>query len=297
MLWQNDNAIIIGRHQNLSEEIDKDYTREQGIKVVRRTTGGGAVYHDLGNLNYSFIADYEPGGSMQEFADVAVEALRSLGVRAKFGGKNDILIDGKKISGTAQRICGNRMLFHGCLLFDSDLSRLDRSLRARPEKYSSRAVKSARSRVGNLKDYLGEDMGLLQLKEYLVKAFLQDGKYQILHTKDLVKNKQQEIQKLKHDKYDSWEWNYGASMKYTAHNCKRFDGGTVEAYMDIRGGKIEKCRICGDFMALRPVEEIAGGLVGTRYRYEDVLEVLKHFPVSDYFGTIGGHEVASVICF
>lgn len=86
-------------------------------------------------------------------------------------------------------------------------------------------------------------------------------------------------------------------MKYTAHNCKRFDGGTVEAYMDIRGGKIEKCRICGDFMALRPVEEIAGGLVGTRYRYEDVLEVLKHFPVSDYFGTIGGHEVASVICF
>ena len=191
MLWQNDNAIIIGRHQNLSEEIDKDYTREQGIKVVRRTTGGGAVYHDLGNLNYSFIADYEPGGSMQEFADAAVEALRSLGVRAKFGGKNDILIDGKKISGTAQRICGNRMLFHGCLLFDSDLSRLDRSLRARPEKYSSRAVKSARSRVGNLKDYLGEDMGLLQLKEYLVKAFLQNGKYQILHTKDLVKNKQQ----------------------------------------------------------------------------------------------------------
>lgn len=296
MLWQNDNAIIIGRHQNLPEEIDQDYIKEQGIKVVRRTTGGGAVYHDLGNLNYSFIADYEPGGSMQEFADVAVEALRSLGVRAEFGGKNDILIDGKKISGTAQRICGNRMLYHGCLLFDSDLSRLDRSLRVRPEKYSSRAVKSVRSRVGNLKDYLGEDMGLLQLKECLVKAFLQDGKYQILHTKDLVKNKQHEIQKLKHDKYESWEWNYGASMKYTAHNCKRFDGGTVEAYMDIGGGKIEKCRICGDFMALRPVEEIADGLVGTRYRYEDVLEVLKHFPLFDYFGTIGGHEVASVIC-
>ena len=150
MLWQNRNTVVVGLNQNTAEEINASFVEAHGITVVRRMTGGGAVYHDLGNLNYSFIRDV---GNAEEltigrFTEPVCRALASLGVQASVSGRNDILVDGKKISGVAQRIVGGRILHHGTLLFDSDPAMIAGALRADPAKFTSKSAKSVRSRVG-----------------------------------------------------------------------------------------------------------------------------------------------------
>lgn len=295
MLWQNDNAIIVGRHQNAMEEINQQYVTEHGIRVVRRTTGGGTVYHDLGNLNYSVIADRgeDDRDEMRYFTGPVVEVLRELGAKAVFSGRNDIMIEGKKVSGTAQRIYKNRILHHGCLLFDSDLSAVSKSLHVRSEKFNSKAVKSVKSRVGNIKDYMPGEVTIEVLKERLAGKLLEDAGYEALA---LTEDELAGIERLKRDKYETWEWNYGQPINCAIHNYKKYDGGTVEVYMNVREGRIEECLMYGDFMALRPASEVADGLTGCRYRYEEVLEVLREFRIRDYFGTIGAEEVAACIC-
>lgn len=162
LLWQNDNTIVVGQNQNTAAEIDPDFVEEHHIHVVRRTTGGGAVYHDMGNLNYSFITDVENAADMsyQQFTRPVVEALQGLGLQAEASGRNDILVEGRKISGTAQRLLGKRMLFHGTLLFDSDPSMIAGALRADPAKFESKSTQSVRSRVGNIRSFLKKDMDL-----------------------------------------------------------------------------------------------------------------------------------------
>ena len=156
LLWQNDNAVIIGRNQNTEEEIDKAFVEAHGIKVVRRITGGGAVYHDLGNLNYSFITDCTAFNkdALAAFTEPVAAALRALGAPAQLSGRNDIVIEGKKVSGTAQRIQDGRILHHGTLLFQSDPEMIAGALKADPDKFRSKSTKSVRSRVGNIADYL-----------------------------------------------------------------------------------------------------------------------------------------------
>ena len=162
MLWQNANTVVVGRNQNTAAEIDADFVRDMGVTVVRRMTGGGAVYHDLGNLNYSFISDLGDAEalSIERFARPVCAALESMGVKAGLSGRNDILAEGKKVSGVAQRIYKDRILHHGTLLFDSDSSMIAGALRAHEEKFTSKSAKSVRSRVGNIRALLPEDMSL-----------------------------------------------------------------------------------------------------------------------------------------
>lgn len=298
MLWQNKNTIVVGRNQNAMEEINQQYVREQGIHVVRRTTGGGAVYHDLGNLNYSLILDNLPDdketlAQMSRVSAPIVEALKDLGVPAVFSGRNDILAEGKKISGTAQRVHKDRLLQHGCLLFDSDLSTVARSLNVRAEKFQSKAVKSVRSRVGNIKDYLPAGIGIEQLKQSLTKRLTGDGMYEQLV---IPEEERREVMKLAEDKYRQWEWTYGHPLKCTIHNYKKYDGGTVEVYQNVENGIIKDCVMYGDFMAVKPASDVAERLKGCKYLYESVLNVLKHFKIKEYFGTIEAAEVAACIC-
>lgn len=294
MLWQNEPVVVVGQTQNTVEEINQQYVKEQGIKVVRRTTGGGAVYHDLGNLNYSIITDYRKGENfgLRNYAEPIIKALRKLGLEAGFSGRNDILVDGKKVSGTAQRIWKERLLHHGCLLFDSNLSVISNCLKVRPEKFESKAVKSVRSRVDNIKNYLKEDMTMKQFKEHLLTQLL-DEKYEVLH---FSAQEFLEVEKLKREKYETWEWTYGRSIKCTVHNYKKYGGGTVEIYMDIQNSRIKECVMYGDFMALRPASEIAKKLIGCRYFYEDILEIISSIDVWEYFGEISAEEVAQSIC-
>ena len=296
MLWQNDNTIVVGRHQNTIEEINQQYVKEHGIKVVRRTTGGGAVYHDLGNLNYSYITDREDesiDGGMKRFAEPVIQALKELGADAEFSGRNDILIEGRKISGTAQRIYKQRILHHGCLLFNADLSVVAASLKVRAEKFQSKAIKSVKSRVGNIADFLPDTVALEQFEETLTRTLLSGESYQIL---ELSPEEFLEVQKLRDEKYATWEWNYGHPAKCSIHNYQKYAGGVLEVYLEVKGGKILGCRIYGDFMALLPAAEVEKRLTGCNYKYEDVLSVLDELTLPDYFGTITKKEVASCIC-
>lgn len=295
MLWQNDNTIVVGRHQNAIEEINQQYVKEHSIKVVRRTTGGGAVYHDLGNLNYSFITDRDQSDDhgLKCMISPVIECLRSLGVDASFGGRNDILADGRKISGTAQRIYKNRILHHGCLLYDSDLEVLSKSLNVRPEKFHSKSVRSVRSRVGNVKELLDSPISLQEFKKYFIDIIMQKNNYHIMEL-DLDEIKQ--VKKRRNEKYAAWEWTYGCPIKCAIHNYRKYDGGSVEVYMNVANGLIKECEMYGDFMALRPASEVASALLGCRYQYEDVMKVLKKFRISDYFGSVCIKEVALSIC-
>ena len=310
MLWQNDNTIVVGRHQNTIEEINREYVEEHQIKVVRRTTGGGAVYHDLGNLNYSYITDYEEediDAGMKRFAEPVVSTLKDLGADARFSGRNDIVIGGRKVSGTAQRIYSSqgacntvcpkghkkRILHHGCLLFDADLTVVSQSLKVRAEKFQSKAVKSVRSRVGNIVDFLPEPVTLQEFENRLTETMLKGEEYQILN---LSPEELKEVKKLRDEKYASWEWNYGQPMRCSIHNYCKYAGGVLEVCLEVKRGLIEACQIYGDFMALLPSEEAAGQLIGCRYRYEDVLLVLDKLTIADYFGTITEEEIASCIC-
>ena len=298
LLWQNDNAVIIGQNQNTSEEINETFVREHGIKVVRRMTGGGAVYHDLGNLNYSFITDWHEDAdvSIGRFTEAVVAALRSLGLDAKASGRNDILVDGKKISGTAQRISGNRILYHGTLLFDSDPEMIAGALNADPAKFISKSTKSVRSRVGGIRAALKEGpYETIGLQEFwvLIREMLgtASGPENTLIEEYVTPEEETEIRKLCEEKYDRWEWNYGRSPHFSYRNKKRFPGGTLEVGLNVEKGLITGAGIYGDFLSLKPTEELTGFLIGEPYEKEHIQNILKENFCPDRPDSSGGDSL------
>ena len=295
MLWQNDNTIVIGRHQNALEEINRQYVEENNIKVVRRNTGGGAVYHDLGNLNYTIIADRTDTNEnmMRLFSQSIIDALEELGVKASFSGRNDVMVGEKKISGTAQKIYKDRVLHHGCILFASDLQNVSRCLNVKNDKFTSKSVKYVRSRVGNVTEFLKQPLTILEFKQLLEQKLLRGMPHNILN---LSVEEEKEVEKLSREKYASWEWTYASPIKCNVHNYQRYEGGTVEVYVNMKDGIIEECQMYGDFMAQRPAMEIGEALKGCRYHLEDILSVLDDFAMEEYFGAIGAMEVALCIC-
>ena len=293
MLWQNRNTVVVGLNQNTAEEINASFVEEHGITVVRRMTGGGAVYHDLGNLNYSFIQDV---GNAEEltigrFTEPVCRALASLGVQASVSGRNDILVDGKKISGVAQRIVGGRILHHGTLLFDSDAAMIAGALRADPAKFTSKSAKSVRSRVGNLRDYLPEGIDLPRFWELLLQELTRDG----LIRESLSPDELQEVRRLADEKYRSWDWTYGHSPDSQYHSRRRFPGGTLEVYMDLHTGRIEDISFFGDFMATAPLDGLTEALRGVRLDAENLAEVLDRFDLPSLFGGIRKEEALSLL--
>lgn len=288
ILWQNRNAVIVGRNQNALAEIDRAFVEAHGIAVVRRNTGGGAVYHDLGNLNYSFITDAAENqtGADSRFTGPVVRTLRGLGLEAESSGRNDILVSGRKVSGTAQHRSGDRILHHGTLLFDSDPEMIAGSLNPDPTKFQSKGVKSVRSRVGNIRSFLPRDMTMGEFWDYLKTALAADGIVPV----SLQPEELDQIAALKAEKYDTWQWNYGASPKYDRVARRRFPGGLLELHLTVKAGRIEGIRIFGDFLALRPVESLADALLGCPYRREDLTAVLDGMPLEDHLGTITAEQ-------
>ena len=288
LLWQNDNTIVIGQNQNAEAEINRPFVEEHGIRVVRRTTGGGAVYHDLGNLNYSFITNAAEGDrAAARFTGPIVRALGELGVQAEASGRNDILAEGKKISGTAQRLTGGRILHHGTLLFDANPGMVAGALNADPLKFQSKSAKSVRSRIGNIRDMLKQDMTMTEFWDHLKKTLAGSGIVQGALTPEELA----EVERLKAAKYDTWEWNFGASPRYGVENRRKWDGGILEARLQVEHGCITHAVFYGDFLALCSMDPVTEALVGTPYRREDVEAVLRPFPLEQYFGTITLTEV------
>ena len=281
MLWQNDNAIIIGKHQNTLAEINDAFVRENHIRVVRRLSGGGAVYHDMGNLNYTIIADAVGDGiDFARFGNIVIKALAKVGICAQINGRNDLTIGQQKFSGNAQYVRAGRIMHHGTLLFDSDTQMLSGALQVDPQKISAKGVRSVRSRVTNIRPHLPRDLTLADFRKVLLDSILEDfpGTPYTLTEADLPA-----IEAIKTARYDTWQWNYGNSPTCTIQKRKRIEGcGTVEAYISLRQGLVENITFCGDFFATGDPEALAQKLMGCRPEKDSFTAALENIDASQF---------------
>lgn len=296
ILWINGPAIIVGKNQNTSEEVNAEYVRNNNIKVVRRVTGGGAVYHDLGNLNFSIITSAS-GSEKIDFKKYNIpilKALEKLGINGELSGRNDMTIDGKKFSGIAQSVWKNRVLNHGTLLFDTALDVLSQALNVKADKYESKGVKSVRSRVTNIRDYLTEDADIDMFRNLLLKYIFQMEDL----TPEVYKLTEEELKavdKLYKEKYSTWEWNYGESPNFNYKNYKKFPFGSIEVRFDVHNGIIKESKIFGDFFGTMDVKLLEAKLNGLKYNRETLEDELKDEPLDKYFGNISLNEFLDLI--
>ena len=292
LLWQNEPSIIVGRFQNTAQEVNRAFVEERGIRVVRRISGGGAVYHDLGNLNYTFIVPNDEGSPF-DFARHAmpvVRALEKLGVRAEFNSRNDLAIDGRKFSGSAQHMDKRRLLHHGTLLFDSDLSVLGQALAVDEEKFTSKGFRSVRSRVTNILPHLPVK---LSMAEFI--AALRDS-LSGTERRYLTPDEAGAIGTLRDTKYATWEWNWGESPEYTERKVRRFPWGKVEALLNVKNGILADARFFGDFFGVESRDELEGLLAGSPFRKEDLRDRLSTVQLDRFFrGTDLGEFLAFLI--
>ena len=295
ILWINEPTIVIGKHQNAIEEINKAYTDEHGIHVVRRLSGGGAVYHDLNNLNYTIISNKTQEGAFdfKTFSQPVIETLADLGVTATFTGRNDLEIDGKKFCGNAQAYYKGRMMHHGCLLFDVDMTVLGNALQVSKDKIESKGVKSVRARVTNILDELPEKMTVEAFSEQLlnkIKEQSPDMTEYVLSEADL-----ENIQNLADNQFATWDWTYGKSPDYTIKRSVRYPAGKLTSYVKVEKSVITGLKIYGDFFGIKDVSDIEEELIGLRYEYQDVLDKLRTVETTQYFTNITPQEIAGAI--
>lgn len=295
ILWINEPAIIIGKHQNTIQEINKEYIDANGIHVARRLSGGGAVYHDLNNLNYTIISNKSEEGAFdfKTFSQPVIETLADLGVKAEFTGRNDLEINGKKFCGNAQAYYKGRMMHHGCLLFDVDMTVLGYALKVSKDKIESKGIKSVRARVTNIIDELPEKITVNEFSDKILakmKETYPDMTEYVLSEDELAK-----IQKSADEQFGNWDWVYGKAPEYTIERNVRYPAGKINTFANVEKSIIKNIKIYGDFFGIKDVQDIEELLVGTRYENKDVLEKLKTIDTTQYFSGMTVEEVAKAI--
>ena len=292
LLWQNDNTIVVGKYQNTAEEIDQAYVDAHHIRVARRLSGGGAVYHDRGNLNFTFIVDRAdaPGLNFKVFVRPVVEALARFGVHAEFTGRNDLTIDGMKFSGNAQYARRGRLLHHGCIMLDSNLTSVADALRVKEAKFDSKAVKSVRSRVTTINAHAPAPISMEDFKGALKECAMASG---ALEPYTLTEEDLAAIRKLRDEKYATWAWNYGFSPAYDMRREMKFPAGLVTAHLSAEGGKIKAVRFYGDFFG-GELGELEGAMAGLPLDGH-LTEALEALRVGDYMSGITAEELSRLL--
>lgn len=295
LFYINAPSIIIGRNQNTLEEVNQEYVAQKDIKVVRRVSGGGAVYHDLGNLNFSFITNHNTANfnNFKNFTTPVIKVLNDLGVKAELTGRNDIQVGDQKISGTAQFSTGKRMISHGTLLLSTDLGEVVNALHVKMSKIQSKGHKSVRSRVANISDFLAQPMSMEEFRNRILEGLFDGNKD--FETYHLSEKEWQGVDELRAKKYDTWEWNYGESPKFNVHRTQRFPIGEIDLRLFVEKGIIKEVKIYGDFFGQQPVENVEKLLLDTRYDKPALIEKLKELDVKDYFGNIEKTEFINLV--
>jgi lipoate-protein ligase A len=296
LLWRNRSAVIIGRNQNARAEIDREFVEREGIAVVRRLSGGGAVFHDLGNINFTFISSLKTGQDIDfvPFAQPVIKALRQMGVPVDFDGRNDLVVNGAKVSGNAQFIYKNRVLHHGTLLYDSNTEQLAQALRTDALKFQTKAVKSVRKRVANIIDSLPEPISTERFIGQLLEYFLEY--YPDAQPSALVEADKLAIASLREQKYSSWDWNFGAAPFYNQRYALRTaKGGTLEIALEIRKGKIDFVRIWGDYFGVRDVSGLESQLLGTTHEREALRRAIAGAGLNGYLWNVQPEELLTVL--
>lgn len=295
LFYINEPSIIIGKNQNTAEEINTDYVDSNGIHVVRRLSGGGAVYHDLGNLNYSFITvdDGNSFRNFRKFTEPVVKALQSLGVNAELSGRNDLMAEGRKISGNAQFSTRGRMFSHGTLMFDTEVDAVVSALKVSKEKIESKGIKSIRSRVANISEFLKEPMTVMEFRSAILNSLF-EGQDNVKYW-ELTDEDWDNIHALSKKRYGNWDWNYGKSPKFNVKHSHRFPVGGIDVRLQVEAGLVKEVTIYGDFFGVGDVAEIERSITGVKYERASLDEAVSGFDIPTYLGGITKEEFLKLI--
>lgn len=295
LFYINEPSIIIGKNQNTIEEINTNYVEDHGIHVVRRLSGGGAVYHDLGNLNFSFITkdDGESFHNFKKFTEPVIAALRKIHVPAELSGRNDILVNGRKVSGNAQFSTKGRMFSHGTLMFDSEIENVVSALKVRKDKIESKGIKSIRSRVANISEFLDKKITMEEFRTLLLHSIF--GGENKVEEYVLTDEDWENIEKISKERYQNWDWNYGKSPTFNMQRSHRFPVGGIDIRLEVKKGKVNNCKIYGDFFGVGDVTDIEDRLKGLRYDRSEISKALEEVDINYYFGNITKEEFIELI--
>ncbi len=295
LFYINEPAIIIGKNQNTIEEINTDFVDINGIHVIRRLSGGGAVYHDLGNLNFSFLTkdDGDSFRNFKKFTQPIVDALKDMGVDAELSGRNDILAEGRKISGNAQFTTKGRMFSHGTLMFDTEIDAVVSALKVRKDKIESKGIKSIRSRVANITEFLEQKTTIEEFRLTLLHSIF--GSEENVKEMVLTEEDWTNIKELSKERYGNWDWNYGKSPAFNMSHSERFPTGGIDVRLQVKNGLIEDAHIYGDFFGVGDVADIESRLIGVSYDKAAISEAIGDLEITTYLGGITKEQFLQLI--
>lgn len=290
LFWRTTPTLMVGKYQNVLEEINKPYADAHGIHLVRRMSGGGTIYTDLGGWQFTFIQHKEAGEiEFSQYIAPVIGALREMGVQAAFNGRNDLTIDGKKFSGNAQYRLGDCIVHHGSLLFDTDIEQMVASTTVDSYKILSKSIKSVRDRVTNIAEHLPAPMDAETFKKTMVQHIMNGS----TDTYTVTPEDDARIREIARERFRSWEQIFGKSPKFTIDRIGRFEGGKIQFKLDVQRGVIRGAAVYGDFFSTLDAGTICGALVGCPYERGAVLKALREHGIDGAVYRISAEEMAA----
>ncbi|WP_251859776.1 lipoate--protein ligase [Clostridium sp. Marseille-Q2269] len=294
MVWRNEPCILVGRNQNIMAEVNWDYVKEKGMKIVRRLTGGGTVFNDLGNINFTFIrkASENVEENFRKFTKPIIGALNSLGVKVEFSGKNDLIIEGKKISGNAQYYYKDKVLHHGTLLFSTSMGELFKALTVNPLKFKDKAVKSVEARVININEYLN-NMDVIEFKNYMVNYVMKYFNETKLY--EFSQNELAQIDEIVKKRFSTWQWNLGNSPKYSYSKEGRCGENTIQINLNVENGYIKEMKFYGDFFFKKDIKKLEYKFKEIKHEETHVKQVIDTININQYIDGVKNEEILELM--